>query len=82
MCTAVNDTDVVPTCYAPGPSVPYYAYSSAPAFARLGLAANDDDSCEGVDTFIGGAARFMFAWDSDLSRVDALSADLRECAAA
>ena len=33
-------------------------------------------------TFIGGAARFMFAWDSDLHRVDALSRDLRECAAA
>jgi len=33
-------------------------------------------------TFIGGAARFMFAWDSDPARVDALSADLRECAAA
>ncbi len=33
-------------------------------------------------TFIGGAARFMFAWDSDPERVDALSRDLRECAAA
>jgi threonine aldolase len=33
-------------------------------------------------TFIGGAARFMFSWDSDPRRVDALSADLRECAAA
>jgi threonine aldolase len=33
-------------------------------------------------TFIGGAARFMFAWDTDLARVDALSRDLRECAAA
>ncbi|MGO8759607.1 MAG: threonine aldolase family protein [Terracidiphilus sp.] len=33
-------------------------------------------------TFIGGAARFMFAWDSDPSRVDALACDLRECAAA
>ncbi len=33
-------------------------------------------------TFIGGAARFMFAWDTDLKRVDALSRDLRECAAA
>jgi threonine aldolase len=32
-------------------------------------------------TFIGGAARFMFAWDSDPARVDALSADLRDCAA-
>jgi threonine aldolase len=31
-------------------------------------------------TFIGGAARFMFAWDSSLSRVDALVSDLRECA--
>jgi threonine aldolase len=33
-------------------------------------------------TFIGGAARFMFAWDSDPRRVDALTLDLRECAAA
>ena len=31
-------------------------------------------------TFIGGAARFMFAWDADLKRVDALLSDLRECA--
>jgi threonine aldolase len=33
-------------------------------------------------TFIGGAARFMFSWDSDLRRVDALVHDLKECAAA
>jgi threonine aldolase len=33
-------------------------------------------------TFIGGAARFMFAWDSDPGRVDALSRELRECAVA
>ena len=32
-------------------------------------------------TFIGGAARFMFSWDTDLKRVDELSRDLRECAA-
>ncbi len=32
-------------------------------------------------TFIGGAARFMFAWDSTPARVDALVQDLRECAA-
>jgi len=32
-------------------------------------------------TFIGGAARFMFAWDSDLRRVDELVRDLRVCAA-
>ena len=32
-------------------------------------------------TFIGGAARFMFAWDTDLARVDALTRDLKECAA-
>ena len=31
--------------------------------------------------FIGGAARIMFAWDTDLKRVDALARDLRECAA-
>ena len=29
-------------------------------------------------TFIGGGARFMFAWDSDLARVDALANDIRE----
>jgi threonine aldolase len=32
-------------------------------------------------TFIGGATRFMFSWDSDLSRVDALCRDLKESAA-
>jgi threonine aldolase len=31
-------------------------------------------------TFIGGAARFMFAWDSELSRIDELVKDLRESA--
>ena len=31
-------------------------------------------------TFIGGAARFMFAWDTDLARVDALVCDIAECA--
>jgi len=31
-------------------------------------------------TFIGGAARFMFSWDTDLARIDALCRDLRECA--
>jgi threonine aldolase len=31
-------------------------------------------------TFIGGAARFMFAWDSGLSRIDELVRDLRACA--
>ena len=29
-------------------------------------------------TFIGGGARFMFAWDSDEARVDALVRDIRE----
>jgi len=33
-------------------------------------------------TFIGGAARFMFAWDSDPHRMEALSRDLFECATA
>ena len=32
-------------------------------------------------TFIGGAARIMFAWDTDLTRVDALLTDLEACAA-
>lgn len=31
-------------------------------------------------TFIGGAARFMFAWDADLARIDALVSDIRDCA--
>jgi hypothetical protein len=29
-------------------------------------------------TFIGGAARFMLAWDSDLGRIDALIGDIRD----
>jgi threonine aldolase len=32
-------------------------------------------------TFIGGAARFMFSWDSSLERIDELCRDLRHCAA-
>jgi threonine aldolase len=32
-------------------------------------------------TFIGGAARFMFPWDTDPARVDAICRDLKECAA-
>ncbi|WP_114394656.1 threonine aldolase family protein [Oleisolibacter albus] len=31
-------------------------------------------------TFIGGGARFMFAWDADPAQVDALAADLRDLA--
>lgn len=30
--------------------------------------------------FIGGAARFMFAWDADLDRVKELAADIADCA--
>ena len=33
-------------------------------------------------TFIGGAARFMFAWDAKRERVDELLADMKECAGA
>ncbi|WP_237155512.1 threonine aldolase family protein [Oryzibacter oryziterrae] len=33
-------------------------------------------------TFIGGGARFMFAWDTDLARVDQLIADIRAAAVA
>ena len=33
-------------------------------------------------TFIGGGARFMFAWDADPARVDELAADIRSAAAA
>ena len=29
-------------------------------------------------TFIGGGARFMFAWDTDLARVDELARDIRD----
>ncbi len=32
-------------------------------------------------TFIGGAARFMFSWDTDPARIDAFYRDLKECAA-
>ncbi len=32
-------------------------------------------------TFIGGAARFMFAWDTNIERIDELCRDLRNCAA-
>jgi threonine aldolase len=31
-------------------------------------------------TFIGGAARFMFAWDADPARIDVLLRDLKKCA--
>jgi threonine aldolase len=33
-------------------------------------------------TFIGGGARFMFAWDAAPQRVDELAADLRQIALA
>ncbi|GFE92488.1 threonine aldolase family protein [Acetobacter persici] len=33
-------------------------------------------------TFIGGGARFMFAWDADLKQVDALAADIKSLHAA
>jgi threonine aldolase len=33
-------------------------------------------------TFIGGGARFMFAWDAEAARVDALAADIRRAAQA
>jgi threonine aldolase len=33
-------------------------------------------------TFIGGGARFMFAWDAAPQRVDELAADLRHIALA
>lgn len=33
-------------------------------------------------TFIGGAARFMFAWDTEMGRIDDLVRDLRKSAAA
>ncbi|HUB00386.1 MAG TPA: low specificity L-threonine aldolase [Terracidiphilus sp.] len=31
--------------------------------------------------FIGGAARFMFSWDTDLNRLEAFCRDLEQCAA-
>jgi threonine aldolase len=33
-------------------------------------------------TFIGGGARFMFAWDADTARVDALATDIKALSAA
>lgn len=35
----------------------------------------------GFYEFIGGAARFMFAWDANLERVDELASDIAACAA-
>jgi threonine aldolase len=32
-------------------------------------------------TFIGGGARFMFAWDADPRRVEQLAADIAQVAA-
>jgi threonine aldolase len=32
-------------------------------------------------TFIGGAARFMFAWDTEIARIEEFCRDLKECAA-
>jgi hypothetical protein len=32
-------------------------------------------------TFIGGAARFMFSWDSEPARTEAFYRDLKECVA-
>jgi threonine aldolase len=32
-------------------------------------------------TFIGGGARFMFAWDADPARADQLAADIRDASA-
>jgi len=32
-------------------------------------------------TFIGGAARFMFSWDSEIARIDDFCRDLEQCAA-
>jgi threonine aldolase len=33
-------------------------------------------------TFMGGSARFMFAWDTETDRVRALSADIKQLALA
>ena len=56
--------------------------------ALLGLDGADDELLGALRqrgwkfyTFIGGAARFMFAWDTDPARIDALCRDLKECAA-
>jgi threonine aldolase len=32
-------------------------------------------------TFIGGAARFMFSWDTEIARIDDLCRDLKQCVA-
>ncbi len=44
-----------------------------------GVLANLRDRGWRFYTFIGGAARIMFAWDTDLKRVDALLRDLEAC---
>jgi threonine aldolase len=53
-------------------------------FVRMpdaGMAALRDRGWE-FYTFIGGGARFMFAWDAAPRRVDELAADLRQIALA
>lgn len=59
----------------------------APPDANTAFLAASDDILERLRargwkfyTFIGGAARFMFSWDTDLTRVDAFLHDLREVA--
>ena len=47
--------------------------------ADAGLAALRDRGWR-FYTFIGGGARFMFAWDSSPQRVDELAADIRHIA--
>jgi threonine aldolase len=49
-------------------------------FLQLPAAAMDALRARGwrFYTFIGGGARFMFAWDTDIARVEALAADIRE----
>jgi threonine aldolase len=61
---------------------------SGPVEANAVFVETTEDVLSGIQargwkfyTFIGGAARFMFAWDADLARIDELCRDLKECAA-
>jgi len=61
---------------------------ASPVEANAAFLAAPEEILEGLRqrgwkfyTFIGGAARFMFAWDADRARIDELCGDLRECAA-
>ena len=63
--------------------------ADVPGRGQRGLPRRSDDRLQALRqrgwrfyTFIGGGARFMFAWDADPARVDALARDIRAVSAA